>query len=58
MPPSARLRGVHSWLGIGLLCSITLWVTVFYVVEAQKITNNSYDSSFTEYYAILGEAKN
>lgn len=52
MPPSRRHQ-VNSWIGVTLFCSITLWISVFYVVEAHKITQDVYASDYTEYYKLV-----
>jgi hypothetical protein len=54
MPPSRR-HTVNSWLGVGLLCSITLWVTIFYVVEAKKITNDIYSANYKTFYSVSAD---
>jgi hypothetical protein len=55
MSPSQRLHGVRSWLGAALLCVITLWVTVFYVIEAHRIATSKYVSDYKIYYSIADE---
>jgi hypothetical protein len=55
MTPSRKLQGIHSWVGVGLLCSLTIWVTVFYLIEAHRITNNKYISDYKIYYSIASE---
>jgi hypothetical protein len=51
MPPSPR-HGINSWLGVGLFCSITLWVSIFYTLEAHKITQDNFASDFKIYYTV------
>ncbi len=53
MPLRSR-PGINSWLGVGLLCSITLWVTVFYIFETKKIAESKFVADYKMYYSLEG----